>query len=127
MAALPAHERAALLERAAAAIERDVAELAATITAEQGKHVAEAEAEASRIAGIVRLCAEEAVGWRAEVLPMDVAPVGVGRLGYTRPQPTGSCRDHAVQLPGDPRHPQDRARARGRQRRASSSRRERRR
>ena len=89
MAALPAHERAALLARAAAAIERDAAELAATITAEQGKHVAEAEAEASRIAGIVRLCAEEAGRLEGRVLALDVAPAGVGRLGYTRPQPTG--------------------------------------
>ena len=65
------------------------AELAATITAEQGKHVAEAEAEAARIAGIVRLCAEEAGRLEGRVLPLDAAPAGVGRLGYTRPEPTG--------------------------------------
>jgi glyceraldehyde-3-phosphate dehydrogenase (NADP+) len=89
MAALPAHERAAILERAADLIEADAAQLAATITAEQGKHRAEATAEASRIAGIVRLCAAEALRLTGEVLPMDAAPVGVGRLGYTRPEPTG--------------------------------------
>jgi glyceraldehyde-3-phosphate dehydrogenase (NADP+) len=89
VAALPAHERAALLQGAAAAIERDEAELAATITAEQGKHTADARAEASRIAGIVRLCAEEAGRLEGRVLPLDVAPAGVGRLAYTRPEPTG--------------------------------------
>jgi len=89
MAALPAHERSAMLERAAALIERDAAQLAGIITAEQGKHTTEARAEASRIAGIVRLCAEEARRLSGEVLPMDAAPVGVGRLGYTRPEPTG--------------------------------------
>jgi acyl-CoA reductase-like NAD-dependent aldehyde dehydrogenase len=89
MAALPAHERAAILRRAADAIERDEAELAATITAEQGKHTADARAEAGRIAGIVRLCAEEAGRLEGRVLPLDVAPAGVGRLAYTRPEPTG--------------------------------------
>jgi acyl-CoA reductase-like NAD-dependent aldehyde dehydrogenase len=89
MAALPAHERAALLRRGADRIEAEEDELARTITAEQGKHTAEARAEASRIAGIVRLCAEEACRLSGELLPMDAAPVGVGRLGYTRPEPTG--------------------------------------
>jgi acyl-CoA reductase-like NAD-dependent aldehyde dehydrogenase len=89
MAALPAHERAAALRRGADRVEADEEELARTITAEQGKHTGEARAEAGRIAGIVRLCAEEACRIGGEVLPMDAAPVGVGRLGYTRPEPTG--------------------------------------
>jgi len=89
MAALPAHERAAILRRAADRLDAAVGELAATITAEQGKHVAEARAEAERIPGIVRLCAEEAGRRHGDVLPMDAAPVGEGRLGYTRPEPLG--------------------------------------
>lgn len=89
MAALPAHERAAILDRAADLIEADVDRLAETITAEQGKHRAEATAEASRIGGIVRLCAQEGLRLCGEVLPMDATEVGVGRLGYTRPEPTG--------------------------------------
>jgi acyl-CoA reductase-like NAD-dependent aldehyde dehydrogenase len=89
MRALPAHARAACLHRAAAAIERDAEALARIITAEQGKTRAEATAEASRIAGIVRLCAEEAGRLSGEVLPMDAASVGEGRLGYTRPEPSG--------------------------------------
>ena len=89
MAALPAHERSEILSRAADRIDADQAELARIITAEQGKHGAEARAEASRIGGIVRLCAEEARRISGELLPMDAAPVGVGRLGFTRPEPTG--------------------------------------
>jgi len=89
MGALPAHERAAILERGAQAIDADADKLAAIITAEQGKHTVDAEAEASRIGGIVRLCAEEARRLSGEVLPMDAAPVGVGRLGYTRYEPAG--------------------------------------
>jgi acyl-CoA reductase-like NAD-dependent aldehyde dehydrogenase len=89
MAALAAHERAAILQRAAALIEGDAARLARTITAEQGKHTGEASAEAQRIAGIVRLCAEEATRLGGELLPMDAAPVSTGCLGFTRPEPTG--------------------------------------
>jgi acyl-CoA reductase-like NAD-dependent aldehyde dehydrogenase len=89
MARLPAYERAEILQRAAQAVERDQAELARVITAEQGKHTREARAEAERIPGIIRLCAEEAGRLDGRVLPLDVAPAGVGRLGYTRPEPTG--------------------------------------
>jgi glyceraldehyde-3-phosphate dehydrogenase (NADP+) len=87
--ALPLHARTAALHRAAAAVERDVAVLAALIVAEQGKIRVEAEAEAQRIPGILRLCAEEAARLGGEVLPMDAAPASVGRLGYTRPYPVG--------------------------------------
>jgi acyl-CoA reductase-like NAD-dependent aldehyde dehydrogenase len=89
MSRLPAHERAAILHRAASAVERDEDELARIITAEQGKHTVEARAEASRIAGIIRLCAQEAGRLEGRVLPLDVAPAGVGRLAYTRREPTG--------------------------------------
>jgi len=89
MAALPAHERGAILQRAADAIEADQQRLAATITAEQGKHQVDAHAEASRIAGILRLCAEEALRLFGELLPMDAAPQSVGRLGFVAPQPAG--------------------------------------
>jgi acyl-CoA reductase-like NAD-dependent aldehyde dehydrogenase len=89
MARMPAHERAGILDRAAAAVERDRHELARIITAEQGKHTHEARAEAERIPGILRLCAEEARRLEGRVLALDAAPAGVGRLGYTRPEPTG--------------------------------------
>ncbi len=50
--------------------------------------------------------------------------VGVGPLRLHAPAADRRGRgDHAVQLPRDPRHPQDRAGARGRQRRSCSSRR----
>jgi acyl-CoA reductase-like NAD-dependent aldehyde dehydrogenase len=89
MRTLPAHERATVLERAAALVDDSVEELARTITAEQGKHTGEAAAEAGRIAGILRLCAQEATRLHGELLAMDAAPVGAGRLGFTRPEPAG--------------------------------------
>ena len=84
-----AHERAAVLHRAAELVATDQDALAAIITAEQGKHTGEAAAEAGRIAGILHLCAEEACRLDGEVIPMDAAPVGEGRLGFTRPEPAG--------------------------------------
>jgi acyl-CoA reductase-like NAD-dependent aldehyde dehydrogenase len=89
MGRLPAHERSDILRRAASAVERNEDELARTITAEQGKHTTEARAEAGRIAGIILLCAEEAGRLDGRVLALDVAPAGVGRLAYTRHEPTG--------------------------------------
>ncbi len=89
IARLTAFERSGILERAAALIEADVDALAATITLEQGKHTGEARAEAERIPGIVRLCAEEARRLSGEVLPMDAAEVGAGRLGFTTLHPAG--------------------------------------
>src|SRR5581483_4722389 len=56
---------------------------AATITAEQGKTTHEARAEASRISGIIKLCAAEARNLWGEVLPMDATREGAQRLGFT--------------------------------------------
>lgn len=89
MRLLPLHARASALRRAAEAVEREAGELARIITAEQGKTTAEADAEATRIPGILRLCAEEALRLGGELLPMDAAPASTGRLGYTRPYPAG--------------------------------------
>ena len=89
MRELAAHERAAILHRAADLVDEREHELAALLTAEQGKHQQDAHAEASRIGSILRLCAEEAVRLEGELLAMDAAPQSVGRLGYVRPEPAG--------------------------------------
>jgi glyceraldehyde-3-phosphate dehydrogenase (NADP+) len=89
MAAVPAYGRAAMLDLAADLVDSDAAELAATITAEQGKTTHEARAEATRIGDILRLCAAEALHVYGEVLPMDATPGGAGRLGFTLREPCG--------------------------------------
>ena len=89
MAALPAYRRGELLEAAAAIVERGQAELAQLISTEQGKTQTEATGESSRIAPMLRTCAAEAVRRQGEVLAMDAAPAGVGRLGFTLPEPCG--------------------------------------
>ena len=89
MASLPAHRRAELLEAAADEVERRVQDLADSICAEQGKTRTEALGEASRIAPLLRYCAAEALRRQGEVLSMDSAAAGVGRLGFTLPEPCG--------------------------------------
>jgi acyl-CoA reductase-like NAD-dependent aldehyde dehydrogenase len=89
MADVPAHGRAAMLDLAADLVDHDAAELASTITAEQGKTTHEARAEARRIGDILRLCAAEALHVYGEVLPMDATPGGTGRLGFTLREPCG--------------------------------------
>jgi acyl-CoA reductase-like NAD-dependent aldehyde dehydrogenase len=89
MRVLPAHERAAVLERAADLLAADVDELAALLTAEVGKPISEARIEASRVPELLRWCAGEALRRAGEVLTMDAAPAGVGRLGFTLPEPCG--------------------------------------
>ncbi len=89
MAALPAHRRAELLEAAAALVDDRTGELAEAICREQGKTRAEARGEATRIGPMLRYCAGEALRRQGEVLAMDAAAAGVGRMGFTVPEPCG--------------------------------------
>jgi acyl-CoA reductase-like NAD-dependent aldehyde dehydrogenase len=89
MAARPAHERASMLERAADAMDRDIAEFAAILTAEVGKPQREAKREAERAALVFRWSAAEALRQTGEVLPMDALPMGERRLGFTVHEPCG--------------------------------------
>ncbi len=89
MRALPAYERAELLGSAADLLERDVDELAHTISAEVGKPLAEATTEASRIPDLFRLAASEGARMHGETVPVDAHPGGGGKLGFTLRQPCG--------------------------------------
>jgi acyl-CoA reductase-like NAD-dependent aldehyde dehydrogenase len=89
MAALPAHERAAILERAAALADDRVEQVARTIAGEAGKPLAEARGEASRAGRILRVSAHEGATAAGEVLPLDASPGGEGKLGFTLRRPCG--------------------------------------
>jgi acyl-CoA reductase-like NAD-dependent aldehyde dehydrogenase len=89
MASLPTHERSSLLERAAAAMERDLDEFASILTREVGKPTHEARREAERAALVFRWCAGEVLRRTGEVLTMDALPMGEGRLGFTFEEPCG--------------------------------------
>ncbi len=89
MAALPALERSGILDRAARLMEGRLEELARTITLEEGKTLAEARVEVQRSLQTLTLSAEEAKRLYGETLPLDAAPGGAGKLGFTLRVPCG--------------------------------------
>lgn len=89
MAALPAYDRWRILDKAARLLEGRLEELARTITLEEGKVLAEARVEVQRSIQTLTLSAEEAKRLYGETLPLDAAPGGAGRVGFTLRVPCG--------------------------------------
>src|SRR5437016_11471653 len=83
MRRLSAHERQALLERAAELTAAATEELAQTISGEVGKPIAEARGEAARIPDLIRLSAAEGARMHGETVPVDAAPNAADKLGFT--------------------------------------------
>jgi acyl-CoA reductase-like NAD-dependent aldehyde dehydrogenase len=86
---LPAHERAAILERAAAALAERREEAAGTICAEAGKPLKAARVEAERAVSTLTFAAVAARTLAGEVVPLDAAPAGEGKLAFTLRVPVG--------------------------------------
>lgn len=89
MAALANYERADLLLKIAGLVKRDAAEFAQLISSESGKPIREARVEADRCPQTLVASAHEARQLRGEVVPMDFAPGGQGRLAMTVREPVG--------------------------------------
>ena len=89
MKTLTGHDRAVLLEKAAALCDARVEEFGQLVMAEQGKTITEARLEASRLGDLLRYCAGEARRISGELLPLDGSKGGEGRLGFTLRQPSG--------------------------------------
>jgi acyl-CoA reductase-like NAD-dependent aldehyde dehydrogenase len=86
---LPAHERAAILDRVAALVKERHDEVAQTISAEAGKPMKAARVEAERAASTYTMAAVEARRLAGEVVPMDASAAGVGKVAYTMRVPIG--------------------------------------
>ncbi len=89
MAAMANCERADLLERIAAGLKRDAEDIALAICRESGKPIKEARLEANRGLDTLKaasIAARELVG---EVVPMDAAASGKGRMAMTVREPVG--------------------------------------
>jgi succinate-semialdehyde dehydrogenase/glutarate-semialdehyde dehydrogenase len=86
---LDAYERGAILDRAAAILERRGDELVATMQAEAGFTQHDAANEARRGVITLRLSAEEARRFGGEFVPMEGAPGQAGRIGFTLRVPLG--------------------------------------
>ncbi|WP_316398227.1 aldehyde dehydrogenase family protein [Bradyrhizobium sp. 33ap4] len=85
----PAHQRAAWLSGAAAAMERMAAELVEMTIAHIGKPRKAAEMEVNRSVAFVRACATHLHGLKGEMVPVDMVPNGAGVFGFTRRVPYG--------------------------------------
>ena len=112
---LPAHERAAILDRTARLIDERSEEIARTISSEAGKPMKAARVEVARAMSTFTMAAVEARKLAGEVVPMDASPAGAGKLALTLRVPIGVVGAISpVQLPVQPRRPQGRAGARRR-------------
>lgn len=89
MRALSNAERAELLERLLALMRRDLAEYARLVAGETGKPIREARGEAERSLQTVIAAAQAARELRGEVIPIDAAPAGKGRMALTVREPLG--------------------------------------
>src|SRR5213076_170961 len=86
---LPAHKRAEILVRVVSGIARRHDEIAAQIAAEAGKPLKAAKVETSRAMSTYTFAAVEARKLAGEMVPMDAAQAGEGKLAFTLRQPIG--------------------------------------
>src|SRR6185437_7583299 len=86
---LPAHKRAEILVRVAGLIGKRHEEVARTISDEAGKPIKTARVEASRAMSTYTFAAVEARKLAGEMIPMDAAQAGEGKLGFTVRKPIG--------------------------------------
>jgi acyl-CoA reductase-like NAD-dependent aldehyde dehydrogenase len=88
-APLPAHQRAAILDRTARLVEERADEIARTICAEAGKPLKAARVEAARAQSTFTMAAVEARKLAGDVVPMDASPAGTGKIAMTLRVPIG--------------------------------------
>ncbi|HEX3267951.1 MAG TPA: aldehyde dehydrogenase family protein [Gaiellaceae bacterium] len=86
---LPAHKRAEILVRVAMGLGRRHDEVARQLSDEAGKPLKAARVEAKRAMSTYTFAAVEARKLAGEMVPMDAAQAGEGKLGFTLRRPIG--------------------------------------
>ena len=86
---IPAHERAAILDRAADRLTARNEEFARSIAGEAAKPIKTARVEAARAVGTFRFAAVEARTLTGETIAMDANDAGMGKFGFTLRLPIG--------------------------------------
>ena len=86
---LPAHKRAEILVRVVSGLARRHDEVARLISDEAGKPMKAARVEAKRAMSTYTFAAVEARKLAGEMVPMDAAQAGEGKLAFTLRQPIG--------------------------------------
>lgn len=89
MAELTAYERGDLLYAAYRTLSERAEQFATTICQEVGKTIREATGEVGRALEVLRLSAEEARRFAGDHLPLDAAPNGAGKIGFSMRVPAG--------------------------------------
>ena len=89
MRAMPAYRRAEILGAVSRSLLARREEVGRQLAAECGKPVRDALTEVDRASMTFRVAADEAQRLFGEVIPMDLAPHGAGRLAFTRRFPLG--------------------------------------
>ena len=89
MAKMPAHQRAAILEKVVSLLETNADQAAETIALEAAKPIAAAKREIVRTIQTYKFAAEEAKRIHGETLSLDAAPGGENKLAYTTREPIG--------------------------------------
>jgi acyl-CoA reductase-like NAD-dependent aldehyde dehydrogenase len=85
----PSHRRSQVLAAVVATMRAEAEALAREITLETGKTLTEARGEVSRSIATMEISAEEAKRIGGEVVSMDAAPSGAGKLGFALRVPMG--------------------------------------
>ncbi len=86
---LAAHERAAILDRAAVLLAERADEISRDLAAEAAKPLTQARMEVQRAVSTLQFCAAEARTFTGDMVPMDAAAAGVGHLGLVLRMPVG--------------------------------------
>jgi acyl-CoA reductase-like NAD-dependent aldehyde dehydrogenase len=86
---LPAHERAAILDRVAGLLRERHEDMAQTICAEAGKPIRTARVEASRAVSTYTFAAVEARKLAGDIIPMGASEAGEGKIAFTLRRPIG--------------------------------------
>ena len=89
MRAMSAADRCRILQRAVNLLREQTEDFARTITREEGKILAESRLEVSRACETLEVSAEEAKRITGEVIPLESAPGGAGKFGFTLRIPCG--------------------------------------
>jgi glyceraldehyde-3-phosphate dehydrogenase (NADP+) len=89
MRKMSAADRSKILRKAGEIMLRREAELGRTVSMEEGKILAEGNLEASRARETIDVSAEEAKRIGGEVIPLDAAPGGATKFGFTIRVPCG--------------------------------------
>jgi glyceraldehyde-3-phosphate dehydrogenase (NADP+) len=89
MRAMPAYERGAILAKASFILAQRREEIGRVLAGEAGKPLRDALTEADRAAMTFHVASEEARRLGGEVIPLDLASHGKGRIGILRRYPIG--------------------------------------